>query len=272
MWIFADVDTKVWTNGGKFTLNKNEWTRCVSTFTAVSDNCSIVFGAPGTYYIYHPQLELGNHATDWSPNPDDMASNDDMNKAVDDAKKEINESIAEVSLLVDRIKGTIESLVSGENGETQLVQTENGWTFNIKSVNEAMEQLSNDLGDLNDATGDTNKTVSELNESVNKLQETSSYVRIVEYTYENDAGETITEPCIELGKEANEYRVLITNTSIMFRQGIDAPTKIDTSGLVTQNITVQSEIRHTSDEHRGYWIWKARYNGNYGLQCKAVID
>lgn len=256
MWIFADVDAKVWTNGGTFTLTNNQWTRCVVTFIAPSDNCSLAFEKPGTYYIYHAMLELGNHATDWTPNPDDMASEKSMNQALNDAKDELDTRISEVSLLVDSINGQISSLVSGENGETQLVQTETGWTFNIKSVNDAMGKLSKTLDDLNTATGSTDKTVSELNESVNKLQETSSYVRIVEY--EN-------EPCIELGKESNEYTVMITNTRVMFRQGNDTPTYIDTSGLVTQNITIENELRHG-----GNWILKKRANGNYGLQWKEV--
>jgi hypothetical protein len=48
-----------------------EWQYITYTFTARTNDLDILFGE-GTFYIYHAQLELGNKATDWTPNPADV--------------------------------------------------------------------------------------------------------------------------------------------------------------------------------------------------------
>lgn len=257
LWIKADTSGSVIINGVPINVT-TAWARHIFTFTATDVNVNFIFTTLGNYYIYHPKLEIGNKATDWTPNPDDMASNEDVSEAVNNAKDDIGKRLEQVSLIIDDINNQISTLVSGENGETQLVQTDTGWTFNIKSVNDAVQKIREDLGDLTNITGSTSNAVDDLKKSVTKLDETAAYVRIVEYE---------TEPCIELGKESNDYRVLITNTRIMFMKGNDNPTYIDTTGLVTENITINSELRQG-----GNWLWKKRASGNYGLQWKAVTS
>ena len=72
------------------------------------------------------------------------------------------------------------------------------------------------------------------------------------------------EPCIELGESDSDFKLLITNTRIMFREGPDTPTYINTSGLVTKNIEVEEEVR------QGGFVWRIHGNGNLGLIWKGV--
>ena len=48
-----------------------EWQFITHTFTAKTTDLDLLLGA-GTIYSYHAQLESGNRATDWTPNPEDV--------------------------------------------------------------------------------------------------------------------------------------------------------------------------------------------------------
>lgn len=50
----------------------SEWACITSTFAATSETLLFSFLTVGTYYIYHPKLELGDVATDWTPAPGDV--------------------------------------------------------------------------------------------------------------------------------------------------------------------------------------------------------
>ncbi len=48
-----------------------EWQYITHSFTARTGDLDFLLGS-GTFYIYHSQLELGQKATDWTPNPEDV--------------------------------------------------------------------------------------------------------------------------------------------------------------------------------------------------------
>lgn len=75
-WIKSD-DVGSVTIGESYFTTSTGWTRYKATFTAYDVNLNLVFSTPGTYYIYHPQLEIGTVATDWTPAPEDLT--DEMN-------------------------------------------------------------------------------------------------------------------------------------------------------------------------------------------------
>ena len=50
------------------------WTKYSVSFIADSADVDISFDTAGTYYIYHPQLEIGTLATDWTPAPEDIVT------------------------------------------------------------------------------------------------------------------------------------------------------------------------------------------------------
>lgn len=65
------------------------WAKFKNTFTATATDLAIAFDMVGTYYIYHPQLELGSVATDWTPSPEDM------DQAIADSESAVRQTITE---------------------------------------------------------------------------------------------------------------------------------------------------------------------------------
>lgn len=221
-------------------------------------NSNADVSASVTFRLKNVKLEYGNKATDWTPAIEDV--DDDISNAQSSAdeangKADSNATrITEAETLIAKLEDCIAMMVTDENGMSLMTQTDTGWTFNIAELRDAVDSASSGLDTLKNSLGSTDATVDALQQAVSDLEETAEYVRIT--TYED-------EPCIELGEGDSDFKLLITNTRIMFMNGSDIPTYISNTGLVTKNIEVEDELVF------GNWAWKVRSNGNLGLVWKG---
>lgn len=90
----------------------------------------------------------------------------------------------------------------------------------------------------------------------------TNWVNVGMKSFTAEKGSNI-EPCIELGEGDSDFKLMITNTRIMFKDGHTVPTYINTRGLVTKNIEVKGDFNHSG------FVWAKRANGNYGLSWKG---
>lgn len=72
LWLMSAEDASLSAGGDTF-ASTSAWNRYSVTFTANGTDLLLNFGMVGTYYIYHPQLEIGTKATDWTPAPEDQS-------------------------------------------------------------------------------------------------------------------------------------------------------------------------------------------------------
>lgn len=77
------------------------------------------------------------------------------------------------------------------------------------------------------------------------------------------------KPSIELAEGDTDFKQVITNAKTMFMNGDKVGTEIDTDGVRTDNMRVDTEIRHTNPTKTGSYVWAFRANGNYGLSWKG---
>lgn len=191
---------------------------------------------------YTTKEELDNAASEVQGSTDDLA-----------------ERVTASESVIEQLSDSIASMVrSGD--ETSLVkQDESGlYYFDIAALQESADATAENLGDLLATLGEFNLEEGET--LLGKLAKMESALDAVglktEYvtvgTYED-------EPCIILGESDSEFKLLITNTRIVFQEGSTDTTYIKDNTLVTNNIEVEDEIR------QGQWRWMARDNGNLGL-------
>ena len=223
-------------------------------------NSNADVSASVTFRIKNVKLEYGNRASDWTPAPEDMATSEEVENAQETANEangkadDATDRLSEAEILIDSINSCITSLVTDENGTSLMTQTsDGGWTFSIADMQNSVNATSESLGALLENYEDTESAVTVLEQAVADLGVAAEYVKIT--TYDD-------EPCIELGESDSVFKVLITNTRIMFKEGSNTPTYISNKGLVTENIEVENEFR------TGNWVWKVRSNGNLGLVWK----
>lgn len=92
--------------------------------------------------------------------------------------------------------------------------------------------------------------------SIEDLGRIGEYVNIG--TYED-------EPCIELGESDSDFKLVITNTRIMFMEGTATPAYINNQSLHITKAVVEEELQ------QGEFVWKIRQNGNMGLVWKGEV-
>lgn len=165
-----------------------------------------------------------------------------------------SERVTSAESLIQQLSNCIAMLITDENGESLMTQSGDGWTFSMRETNEAVSGLIDALGALQTQTGDTRATVEVLQQAVSDHGETLEYVNVT--TFED-------EPCIELGESDSDFKLLITNTRIMFKSGANVPTYINTHGLVTQDIEVKGEIV------QGGFVMLNTSDGGWGLLWKG---
>lgn len=243
--------------------NGEGWVRLVwvLTFPYVATHLNAYVYAKdftGDLYFKNLKLEKGHKATDWTPAPEDLADADSVDTNFNDVNERLENTITRITgaeQLIDSINGIIQNLVTDENGTSLMTQTSSGWTFNISGLQDALNKASSDLGALTEELGSVDATTAALSQAISDLEHKTERINIG--TFED-------EPCISWSETDSTYKLLITNTRIIFMQGEDILTYINTRGLVTTNIKVENELA------QGEFVWKIHGNGNLGLMWKGA--
>lgn len=197
---------------------------------------SIIFGSGSKDLqteIENAQLNISNNQTDNAANTDRIA-----------------EAIAEI----DNIKGMISTLVTGQNGESLMVQTENGWQFNMKTILDTLNTNTNNIGVLTDNITNANDRIEILDQAVLDLGEYTDYIQF---------GVMDGRPCILLGEIDSSFKVVIKNTGIDFMEGSQVPLSLSQQSVNLKSAVIEGEIR------QGGFAWAVRENGNYGLSWRG---
>lgn len=253
----------------------NVWYHIEKTLTipeqaaeGIGDTCVILLhnsnadvSASVTFRIKNVKLEYGNKATDWSPSPEEMATKaeaetaqdaaDDALASCDSLETRVTTSESTIQQLAD----SISMLITDENGSSLMTQTSTGWTFNIGGIADTLSQTADGLTDVSGDIDGINSAITNLNGLLNDIADKTAYIIMTT----DDNG----DPCIELGKEDNDFKVRITNTSVDFLQGSSPIAWINNNSLYIEKAIVRNELQ--IGESPGF-VWKTRSNNNMGLR------
>lgn len=186
------------------------------------------------------KMEVGNVSSDWSPAPEDMATSD---------------QVSETKTQLDILNNMISSLVTDGNGSSLMTQTGDGWTFNIGEITNQINKATKSLSDLTGNVEQVNNIVNNVNGIVNDVIKKTAYITL--------ATDSSGNPCIELGKEGNPFKVRITNTSIDFIDNNVIVAYVNNNSLYIESAVIKNELK--IGDGSGY-VWKRRSNGNLGLR------
>lgn len=209
-----------------------------------------------TITVSNFKVEIGNRATDWTPAPEDMATSDQL-ATIQSSAEMTEERLTTAETLIQQLTDSITMLVTDGAGGSLMVQTENGWTFSTGELQDMVNDTSENLNNLTNEMGDVNSSINALQQAVSDLGVLNDYVKIG--TYEN-------EPCIELGESDSDFKLLITNTRIMFMEGSGVPAYLNNQSLYIKKAVIEEELQ------QGEFIWKVRSNGNLGLIWKGATS
>ena len=210
-------------------------------------------------YVSSPKLELGNTATDWSPAPEDVATDiaDAANTAANALEKANNneKNITEATKAILDIQENIKALVTGPNGSSLMTQTNKGWTFDMSSIERTLNEATDDITNLNSDLSATNDILNSTKKLLDDVTKKTAYINFAT----DDSG----NPCIELGKQDNPFKLRITNTSIDFMQGSQKIAYLTNHQLYIESSVITDSILIGQN---GTFIWKKRANNHLGLR------
>lgn len=244
------------------TETTDKWVKVYTTYNisdydvAYTSSCSFYFrDAKGKIRFRHPKLEFGNKPTDWTLAPEDIDGSiseveDNFEKRLDG----VNTSISEARSSIDQLGSMISHLVTDGNGGSLMTQTTDGWTFNMSSITDNLNTIKDTMTNIE---ADHDKSYNELNsltELVNDIANKTAYIAVT-----TDAN---GNPCIELGKSDNLFKVRITNTTIDFLEGSTITAYTSNRTFHSNTMIVKNELQ--IGDGPGF-VWRTRENGNMGL-------
>ena len=134
------------------------------------NNCDMV---NGSMFIAEMKLEEGNVATDWSPSPYDMASQDDLS-SVEQTVSGLTSTVQSHSGQISQVKQTADSLSSkiadADGNISQLKQTSDSLTSQIGNVNNDISSLKQRADSMESNISDNKNDISDLRQTANSLQ------------------------------------------------------------------------------------------------------
>lgn len=251
------------------TASSGDWTFFSTTGTfdgAISDTenypffqISISGGISVDVSFCALKVETGNKATDWTPDPRDLQEGiGNAQTAADNAQAAADSTESRVSVAestIEFLTNAIATLVVDENGESMMTQTPDGWRFDMSSINTQLNDAKDQLNNLAGTMTQVDETIQNLNGLANDLSQKTAYITMTT----DDNG----DPCIELGKSDNDFKVRITNTSIDFMEGSSRIAYLSNRSLYIEKAIIKDELQ--IGEGSGY-VWKKRSNGHMGLR------
>ena len=188
---------------------------------------------------------------------------DNIQESLDSVQAIADSNEARVTVSESTIKqlsDSISMLITDESGSSMMTQTSDGWTFNIGSIEKTISNATDELNSLSGKVDEANDAIINLNSLANDLGAKTAYIVMTT----DEAG----DPCIELGKQDNDFKVRITNTSVDFMEGTSKIAYISNKSLYIERSIIKDELQIGDGE--GY-IWKRRSNGNMGLRWTGGV-
>ena len=149
-WIKAEAEGVL--NVANATINvTTEWSKHELTFYAWAEDLGFLFSTFGTYYIYHPKLESGNKASDWTTAPEDLdyaitAKGEELGQVIveqTESAKETANAYTDEKLKDYVDNDTFESLEKDVNARLDVL--DENITINIETVTKRITEVNNEL-------------------------------------------------------------------------------------------------------------------------------
>lgn len=186
--------------------------------------------------------------------------------SADEVKSTVNETITEeidgvqtsigrAESAISQLADSISTLITDENGNSLMTQTSEGWRFDIGAITSSLEDAKEKVEQMDGNIGEMDSLIENLDSLIHDLSEKTAYIILAT----DDSG----NPCIELGKEGDPFKVRITNTSMDFMEGTAKVAYISNKCLYIQRAVIRDELQ--IGEGTGF-VWKRRSNGNMGIR------
>lgn len=157
---------------------------------------------------------------------------------------------------IEVLTNQISTLVVDKDGNSMMTQTGDGWVFEMESIVEKVDNTSNQVNDLEGKVNENGEKVDSLGNSIAEVEEKTAYMKVMT----KDG-----KPWFELGVEDSEFKVILTNTDLLFAEGNKYPAYMNNETMYIDKAMIQNEIQI------GSMTWIKRPNRHVSFLPKGVI-
>lgn len=217
LWIRSDSEGSFLVRGKTFVTGP-EWTRCEITYIATDSDLKFFFNTVDIYNIYHPKLEQGSKATDYTAAPEDISDR------IDEVSNEMHETFIQLNTdIIQRCESIV--LQAVEN----YVKT--GDFEEFKATVSTQFQIMSDGIEMN---------FTHITEHVNSVGEevTTQFAELYNYIRINAEDGSMT-----FGSSENAITLTLEHDMIVFRKNGEQFGWWDGNDFHTGNIIVEVNER-----------------------------
>ena len=159
-------------------------------------------------------------------------------KVTEDAeflRAEVENLDNENKALLELMESRISTLIKDANGQSMMVQTADGWEFSMQSILETLSTNSTKVDELEQSASQTESSIGQVQGVVAELEKKTTRIRAG--TLDNG------EPYIELGAEESDFRLIITNTKILFMEGTEYPAYMTNKTMVIGKANIEKQLQ-----------------------------
>lgn len=171
-------------------------------------------------------------------------------------KVELKDLDANTTSNIELLMKSLSTLITDEQGQSMMTQTSDGWQFSMKSYIEKMNSNSDSIEEVKSDVEGTKADVENVASQVKSLEEKTTYINM---------GTRAGQPCIELGAVDSDFKIIITNTEILFVVGSNVPAYFTNEALCISKAIVENEMQI------GSMAWVKRPNKHISFLPKGVI-
>ena len=196
LWIRSDAEGSVLIRGQTFPTT-TEWSRCVLTYMANDADLKIFFNTIDTYNIYHPKLEGGSKATDYTAAPEDVEDK------IDNVSNELHEAIVQLNTdIIQKCESIVLQAIESYAKTSDLEELRSTISTQFEVMAEGIEMNFTHVTEQVGAVDDDLQT---------KFTELYSYIHI------NSEDGSMT-----FGSSENAITLTLEHDMITFRRGEDS--------------------------------------------------
>ena len=136
--------------------------------------------------------------------------------------------------LLEAMENKFRTLIKGAGGQSVMIQGENGWEFSIESILESLNTNASKVSELEETAYQTESDMGNVQKVITELEKKTTRIRM---------GTLDGEPCIELGAEGSAFRLIITNTKILFMEGTEYPAYMTNQTMVIGKANIEKQLQ-----------------------------
>lgn len=136
---------------------------------------------------------------------------------------------------IKQLADMIAHLIVDEKGSSMMTQTPDGWRYDMSKIMNTVNNAASELNKLAGSVEEVDKAIKNTNSLVNDVAKKTAYITMTM----DETG----APCIELGKEDNDFKLRITNTSVDFIEGSSKVAYINNKTLYIERAIIKGSLQ-----------------------------